>query len=308
MIFYHSQPRPKGFTNVELLVVIGVIVLLASITVLGLRTVLGGVQEKQTRAAMQSLDTLLSQAIGEGKDAEEKLYQYVLPRIYTPVATVSPYVPPQPAPPAGIATMPMVMPRMSVDRGGLSTNEYLFDSEIGASDVNGGAYGPAVLTAHVIKSITSSPTAKSTFETIAPDLRRVLKSNTEEIDQIDRRPQRDPRIENATGRRDGMVLVNDGWGNPILFVHDNLRRPSSSGTTSELLANTGGLTGIYTAESLFWSPTATAPNNMPDSPPAPARVKVADALYSPDRRPFWMSAGPDGDYQTHDDNIYSFEN
>lgn len=29
---------------------------------------------------------------------------------------------------------------------------------------------------------------------------------------------------------------------------------------------------------------------------------------SPDSRPFWVSAGPDGDFQTHDDNVYSFEN
>lgn len=29
---------------------------------------------------------------------------------------------------------------------------------------------------------------------------------------------------------------------------------------------------------------------------------------SPDGRPFWVSAGPDGDFATHDDNVYSFEN
>jgi hypothetical protein len=31
-------------------------------------------------------------------------------------------------------------------------------------------------------------------------------------------------------------------------------------------------------------------------------------VVSPDGRPFWVSAGPDGDFQTHDDNVYSFEN
>ena len=31
-------------------------------------------------------------------------------------------------------------------------------------------------------------------------------------------------------------------------------------------------------------------------------------LRSPDHRPFWMSTGPDGRYETHDDNIYSFGN
>jgi hypothetical protein len=30
-------------------------------------------------------------------------------------------------------------------------------------------------------------------------------------------------------------------------------------------------------------------------------------IKSPDNRPFWASAGPDGDFQNGDDNVYSFE-
>ena len=31
-------------------------------------------------------------------------------------------------------------------------------------------------------------------------------------------------------------------------------------------------------------------------------------IRSPDNRPFWASAGPDGNFCTGDDNMYSFEN
>jgi hypothetical protein len=31
-------------------------------------------------------------------------------------------------------------------------------------------------------------------------------------------------------------------------------------------------------------------------------------IRSPDNRPFWASAGADGDFRTGDDNMYSFEN
>ncbi len=31
-------------------------------------------------------------------------------------------------------------------------------------------------------------------------------------------------------------------------------------------------------------------------------------IVSPDKRPFWASAGPDGNINNGDDNIYSFEN
>jgi type II secretory pathway pseudopilin PulG len=35
--------------------------------------------------------------------------------------------------------------------------------------------------------------------------------------------------------------------------------------------------------------------------------KDAKTIFSPDRRPFWASAGPDGDFSKGDDNVYSFE-
>jgi prepilin-type N-terminal cleavage/methylation domain-containing protein len=37
-------------------------------------------------------------------------------------------------------------------------------------------------------------------------------------------------------------------------------------------------------------------------------VSVPNTRYSPDRKPFWVSAGADGNFVTDDDNLYSFEN
>jgi len=64
--------------------------------------------------------------------------------------------------------------------------------------------------------------------------------------------------------------VIDGWGNPILYV------PGV------------GATGIKDAPDPLLSPdrTGTPPNEV--------------------GRPYWMSAGPDGDYSTGEDNIYSW--
>lgn len=73
-------------------------------------------------------------------------------------------------------------------------------------------------------------------------------------------------------------LVLDGWGNPILFV------PS------------GGIYDLTVGDvKRKQQPTTlTPPSN--DGP-----------IKSPDARPFWASAGPDGDFSKGDDNIYSFE-
>ena len=71
-------------------------------------------------------------------------------------------------------------------------------------------------------------------------------------------------------------LVLDAWGNPILFV------PA------------GGLFGV-TAGDVYHDNIVPAPgaHNGP--------------IKSPDNRPFWASAGPDGDFSKGDDNMYSFE-
>ncbi|HEV8293391.1 MAG TPA: hypothetical protein VGP94_15750 [Tepidisphaeraceae bacterium] len=70
------------------------------------------------------------------------------------------------------------------------------------------------------------------------------------------------------------AVVLDGWKNPILFV------PAAG------LENVRFKSGI--------------------TPPQPAGA-AAPVIRSPDNRPFWASAGPDGSFSNGDDNIYSFE-
>jgi len=74
----------------------------------------------------------------------------------------------------------------------------------------------------------------------------------------------------------GPAAILDGWGNPILFV------PAA------------GLQGVY---------FNTATKNATPQPLTPGPANI---VLSPDGRPFFVSAGPDGDFITGDDNIYSF--
>lgn len=63
-------------------------------------------------------------------------------------------------------------------------------------------------------------------------------------------------------------VLLDGWRKPLLYV------------------GSGGLTNLL----------------------SDATGSTARTIKSPDGRPFWVSAGPDGNFRTHDDNVYSFEN
>ncbi|MGC4031298.1 MAG: type II secretion system protein [Tepidisphaeraceae bacterium] len=75
----------------------------------------------------------------------------------------------------------------------------------------------------------------------------------------------------------------DAWGRPLMFV------PGS------------GVRGVMFGE-------GTTTNGYVKADPTAGGSLEAQALRSPDGRAFWMSSGPDGNFQTHDDNVYSFDN
>ncbi len=81
-----------------------------------------------------------------------------------------------------------------------------------------------------------------------------------------------------------VVVPLDGWGKQLLFVGAGVTR---------LKVDPNGAKVWYGTNA-----------NRPDG----TWNTKALVFTSPTGRPFWMSAGPDGDFQTHDDNVYSFEN
>jgi type II secretory pathway pseudopilin PulG len=80
-----------------------------------------------------------------------------------------------------------------------------------------------------------------------------------------------------------VTFLLDSWGNVILFV------PSGG------LANVrfGGQTSTVTGQSAVGTTETAGGNSI--------------TITSPDSRPFFVSAGPDGDVSLGDDNVYSFQ-
>ncbi|MGE5609318.1 MAG: type II secretion system protein [Bacillota bacterium] len=79
-----------------------------------------------------------------------------------------------------------------------------------------------------------------------------------------------------------VTALLDGWGNPIIFV-------PAGGMKGCMDAKTGNITKPVVTSVGVIQYDASAP--LPGG-----------------SRPFFVSAGPDGDFLTHQDNIYSFEN
>jgi hypothetical protein len=86
-------------------------------------------------------------------------------------------------------------------------------------------------------------------------------------------------------------FVLDGWGNPVIFVPGSgLGRcnpdPSKGAFTTTHKPDGTPETGVVLLEAL---------------------TSVSFIVRAPDGQSFFASAGPDGNFQTGDDNVYSFE-
>jgi len=104
-------------------------------------------------------------------------------------------------------------------------------------------------------------------------------------------------------RNQSVPVLLDAWRNPIIFV------PPPAMTGSMSLADRYGLRGLkvegFSGTYRMLNPDGLDEDTGGSKYPQNA-TEAAQKL--PHYRPFWVSAGPDGDFQTHDDNIYSFEN
>ena len=109
----------------------------------------------------------------------------------------------------------------------------------------------------------------------------------------------------------GGTVVLDGWRNPIIFVPTaGLRYVASNQKSSTYVSGMN-----YARGARVIAPAQNGPNNKllafwtarTSTSNSPSEPDWFEGVQSPDGRSFWASAGPDGNFQFGDDNIYSFE-
>ena len=83
-------------------------------------------------------------------------------------------------------------------------------------------------------------------------------------------------------------LILDAWNNPIIFVGSD------------------GLAGVV-YEAKNEGSTTEKPQRVTTAGVIPGTGQIDPAVRAKSWRPFFASAGPDGDFKTGDDNLYSFE-
>ena len=97
-------------------------------------------------------------------------------------------------------------------------------------------------------------------------------------------------------------LILDAWNNPLIFVPTSgLINVYGNVNVKNPVTYSGGSTTV----SADPNDAVAALPNMPGL--APSTGRYLPPIQAPDHRPFFVSAGPDGNLLTGDDNIYSFE-
>ncbi len=135
-------------------------------------------------------------------------------------------------------------------------------------------YNPVIAGVSVAPPIPPSPTTPPP----APDPKFWLACST-----VYTVPQPTPPVLDDTNQ-----VPLDAWGNPLIFVSSGSLGASPASYTNldsdgNPPLNSGGMTSGTRASA------------------------IKTQVRSPDGRPFWASAGPDGDFSKGDDNLYSFE-
>ncbi len=275
----HRRCSARGFSVVEILVVIAVIAILLTITVIGFNALSTGQKKSATRVLLEQMVSIQAEALST-KAASERFFQLDQWRLCEfPTQDVMDYFTP------------------AARFGGTLQDREAFRQ-----------------TQEVIKFFVQAPNAKKLYDGLPPD----------QIRAPDAGSLYDFSVINAGNPK----LPLDPWGNPILYVPDGFvdnaptdgfwpshrssppanPRPNSS----DLAASTrGGLARAFSETAkTFFGPAGEVPTGFTQAvdPRLSGTERNLVAVRSPDRRPFWFSAGPDGKYETHDDNIYSFEN
>ena len=273
---------------IEMIVVMAIIVILLGIVVVGFKHVSAGNQKRQTQTLLERLKNVAGETFAN-KETATRFFQSQVPYVYT-----SP-------PGAAVASNPATRPPATA-----------WDAVPAAAD------DTLYRTALILKAFGANPSAKAIFEDLPSERKKVYYFDLTTYAVVA------AGAANSTGP---FTLPLDTWGNPIRFVYDNWQTATSGATAAPQLraaANgaitAGGLTDLYSdSAKTYWELNVrpaiqeanytTAKYVRPTSYTPQGGAATPDGAFrSPDHLPFWFSAGPDGNFATHDDNVYSFEN
>lgn len=253
----------RGFSLIEILVVVGIIAVLISLAVIGFKVVGGAAKGKVTQTSLESGKNLLAEFETTG---DKNLFDDAT--VGTLASSPFRWEPPLTASglPTDFANVRMCAPDVDRTSGALLSTANRFARERMLRDE----------TARVIRRLMSNPKNRASIEALPAD--RVMKVKYPDMSRLSVIPTSmgdgADYPASQTGLLDGVNLI-DGFGRPIYFIPP------------------GGLIRVNVGYK--------GNGDIGD----PANYDRQAWVRSADHRPFWASAGPDGNLTAGDDNVYS---
>jgi type II secretory pathway pseudopilin PulG len=280
--------KSSGFTTLELMIVIAILVILVGLVVVGAHHIIGGGREKDTKVRLEALNGMLTEfeavtGVGLKRQPADMFYDGSMG---DDIDTPTRYAGPNPidiwrdGDPQTTATTPSNVPI----REPLWAPSFVSEPDFRAGKP--GRFGStAVLnTQRVMKMIVGIPAAQQMLDKL-PANSQLTNPNKDGSLTMPASLTHLTYQNNDNKNALKPPLLVDAWNNPIIFV------PAS------------GLRGV----------------KLKDHPPTELHVITSLGVFEESdippefppkagARPFWASPGPDGDFRTHDDNVYSFQN
>ena len=280
--------RRRGFTLIEILITIGIIMVLIGIAAYGLSRVSMTSKINATRVTLGNLKSMVAEldaAAGlKGRQPAQWAWTAdgMRQTVPTPPAgqTINVWLDADPStvttPPGTTPPEPLLVP------AGPVTSEF---------SANGGIRyksDAVVNTQLIMQQLLSVPRNKEALSQIPAEQRmETLPGGFAH--------GANEGITFGTDRKPTTPIVLDAWQNPIIFVPGSGLCGNDNTTADDAMWIGGERTNPVPADLKFVKVQQSGTNTVPP-------------IQAPDRRPFWASAGPDGDFRTADDNLYSFEN
>lgn len=275
----------KAFTAIELLIAIGIIVVLVGMLLLGLKHMVGSASNSSSQIGLQNARSMMAEL--ETRDSLTNQLGAIYPTY---------------------STAPIPAPEfVTVDA---------YDSSSTIPQNNGRFLAPAVLrTQRVMAKLRAMPDNRELLAKMAPE--RLLRPQVGGLayGQYILTTPLSPKLLTVSeqispehGHPDAPILV-DAWNNPIIFVPPaglQVAFPYDGAKQYAIGEVVGAAGGPFFRNLRGSKGVAAAPGDDWEQLP-PSFTATNGVVTSPDGRPFFASAGPDGNFQSPMDNLYSFE-
>ena len=252
--------RRRGFTLLEILVVIGIILLLVGIGVIGFRAL--DQSGRVTETTLKNLQAMLGEYEAMTALREQPPYAYV-------------------------GGSRVEAAKLKEAGGSFWELQAMINAATGGNgDVKSGSKPR-----YEWDAVANTQVALMMFNRVPANKQLMTQFPSRQVHGTPSGPKGGKLAPDKADDRIDPPLILDAWGNPIVFVG----KYGLQGVN--LLPKSGATGGGTTSAAQYEFPNrtilSTGHMKTGDTPPRSAR-------------PFFASAGPDGDFRTGDDNVYSF--